>query len=238
MYAWCKIKFMSSWSPGNYSLYLNNALVTHVEIPTGVTEIAYTFQNCASLQSISFPSGFTTIGDFAFSYCIGLQTVSLPSGLTTIGDSAFYECSSLALTSLPNGLASIGNNAFYNCWSISIGEIPEGVTFIGESAFRMNAYLDANEYNMPSTIVLPSTIAEIGEYAFAYSAKGDPIYGTYVDILIIRATTPPIVGAYSFGSHTDEGHYPDEILVPVGCGEAYKVAEIWSYYESIIEEGA
>ena len=260
MNAWCRIKFTSASSmPSSYNLYLNNALVTHVDIPSSMTEIAYTFHNCASLQSVSFPSGFTTIGTYAFSGCTGLTNFIIPTGITVIGsaafsgctgltsitipdsvtdikDSAFSVCHNLVLTSLPNGLVNIGGYAFAYCYEVSIGEIPEGVRSIGNNPFQM--YVDQGG-SMPNTIILPSTIESIGSFSYQMSS-GSSYNSCMFDKIIIRATTPPQIGADAFGPVLESTmvYAPDEILVPAGCGEVYKAAEGWSNYASIIKEGA
>ena len=207
-------------------------------LPSGLTSIGSSaFEGCKSLALTSLPSGLTSIGSRVFYGCTSLALTSLPNGITSIEGSAFYNCISLALTSLPSGLTSIGSSAFYGCCKISIGEIPEGVTTIGSFAFA--AYYNY-KHSMPSTIVLPSTIVEIGDNAFTYvTSSGSSYYSCITDVIIIRATTPPTISAGTFGAFSTSAVYgPDNITVPNDCGDAYKATDGWISYADIITEGS
>ena len=226
-------------SIGDYAFYqcANLALVS---LPNSLTSIGdYAFSGCDGLTSIELPNSLASIGKFAFENCAGLTSVKLPNSLTSIGDYAFDDCYNLALTSLPSGLTSIGGHAFGTCYRISIGEIPEGVTYIGEYAFGMIAsstnsdtYVD----NMPDTIILPSTIAEIGAYAFTRASASQVYPSNLFETVIIRATIPPTIGTGAFGENENSSYTPNKIIVPAGCGDAYKVAEGWSGYADVIVE--
>ena len=72
-------------------LYLNNTLVTSLEIPEGVTQIPdYAFRFCSKLTSVIIPRGITAIGREAFNGCLSLTTLNIPEGVTAIGDHAFH----------------------------------------------------------------------------------------------------------------------------------------------------
>ena len=77
---WCKIQFNSSAgaNPLRYAhnFYIDNQLVTEVEVPYGVTEIkARVFYGCSSLTSIVIPNSVTSIGRTAFYNCNSLTSV-------------------------------------------------------------------------------------------------------------------------------------------------------------------
>ena len=135
--AWCRISFTNYFSnPVSYAgkLYLNDALVTDVVIPEGVTEIGNeAFYNCQDLKSIIIPEGVTSIGSNAFYNCSKLAEVTIPSGVTKISGYAFYGCSSLSCVSIPEGVKSIGYYAFAKCSSLTNITIPDSVTSIGTS---------------------------------------------------------------------------------------------------------
>lgn len=163
--AWCAIDF------GGYlanplqlakHLYLNGALVTRLDIPSGVTAIRdYAFEYCADLTSVTIPSSVREIGDYAFYLCTGLSTVSLQPGLVSIGASAFDSCSSLTNITVPSTVSAIGSyaftwtpittvsiaqgtigsHAFEGCgciWDVRLGE---NVSYIGPNAFNSCAGL-------------------------------------------------------------------------------------------------
>lgn len=169
--------------------------------------------------------------------CPCITAVTSWGAITEILSNAFYGCTKLALTSLPSGITGIGEYAFRGCIGISVGEIPEGVAEIGHYAFFMNS---AN--NMPNEIILPSTVKYIGDYAFAQQPTSLNTFITLADIIIIRATEPPLLGGTNtFGEDneatTSSDYYrPDMIVVPAGCGEAYRAAEYWSEHANKIVE--
>ena len=49
----------------------------------------------ASLMSVIFPTGLTSIGNMAFGYCNALTTITLPAGIKSIGYGAFVSCYNL-----------------------------------------------------------------------------------------------------------------------------------------------
>src|SRR3989304_84252 len=100
-----------------------------------ITTLASTFQNCSSLQSITFPSGslagVTTLAS-AFNNAFSLQSIAFPSGslasVTTLS-STFSGCSSLKSIAFPSGsLASVTTLAlaFGACSSLQSITFPSG----------------------------------------------------------------------------------------------------------------
>jgi len=47
------------------------------------------FYDCTSLNTITIPTGVTSIGDYMFSNCTSLNTITIPTGVTSIGDYMF-----------------------------------------------------------------------------------------------------------------------------------------------------
>ena len=116
---WLQISFGNSYScpltstDKDVKLYVNNALVSTLDIPEGITTIPdYAFYRCSSLTSIHIPEGVTSIGGYAFSGCSGLTSVTIPNSMTSIGGYAFSGCSSLTSVIIPNSVTSIGESAF------------------------------------------------------------------------------------------------------------------------------
>ena len=97
--AWCRISFGGTYAnPLSYggNLYIDNELLTELEIPNTITEIkAYAFLECSSLTRIVIPDSVTSIGANAFENCTGLTSVEIPSGVTSMGARVFYGCNSL-----------------------------------------------------------------------------------------------------------------------------------------------
>lgn len=230
---------------GSYAFYGCTSL-TNVTIGKGVTSIGSSaFQGCTNLVIESLPNSITNISSKAFYGCTNLALKSLPNSITHIRDGAFEDCTNLALTSLPNSLTMIGDSAFKNCTNLALTVFPHGLLDIGEYAFAMSP---SSSSIMRTGVVLPSTIQYIGTQAFGFpSAQGSASnIGSYLGKIQILATVPPTIvcndnsGAGSNGSFGWPSPYPSfSIVVPKGCGNAYKTADVWStYYADYIVEAS
>ena len=104
--AWCEITFenysydlgLGASNPLIYAnnLYLNEKLLTSLEIPVSVTTINNeAFRGCTSIKSLTIHSSVTDIGESAFRECTGLTSVTIPSSVTSIGNYAFCYCTNL-----------------------------------------------------------------------------------------------------------------------------------------------
>ena len=105
----------------------------------------------------------TTIGAQAFRLA-DIGPFEMPNTVTTIQDAAFQGCVGTP-ESFPASLEFIGVSAFQGAHVVE-AVLPEGLRHIGQEAF-------AGTYNniTPGTlrrVVLPSTLTEMGDYAFEY----------------------------------------------------------------------
>ena len=142
-------------------------------------------------------------------------TASDLQGATKIGYYKFNSCSSLVSAEIPVGVTSISTQAFGSCSKLTNVSLPEGLTTIGGNAFERCKF---------SIIAIPSTVTSISSWAFGYCSK--------LETVTIRATTPPTVYTNTFSNSTALS----KIIVPDGCGDAYKAATNWSAYADIIVE--
>ena len=205
--------------------------ITAVDEFGSITKIApYAFRDCDNLALTSLPSGITSIGTYAFYACTSLALTELPRGITSVPNYAFTDCSKLKNITIHGGVTSIGDQAFAYCEKLESVIIPEGVESIGDEAF----YMSFDQYMGPMVslfeVVLPSTIKSIGHEAFNVRQSGGSGSGCYLDKLTILASTPPTV--------SDTGFEAQTIIVPKGCGDAYKAAEGWSVYADRIMEAS
>ena len=91
-------------------------------------------------------------------------------------------------------------------------------------------------------ITIPETVTNIGAQAFTgYSEKEAGV--SYFYRIRVLPKTPPI--AENTGSDTQDGifgrfviSFVDGIIVPKGCGDAYKTAQGWKDYADLIREEA
>ena len=173
---WCD---MSSGYIGRaYCLYLNNNLLTELNIPEGVTSIrGSAFTNCCEIESITIPEGVTSIGPYAFSVNLPgqgeriLTSVTIPSSLVSIGYDAFsgewaynnaIKISDLAawcnILDNNSGLHNIHSRLFLNGEEILDLEIPQSVTSINPNTF--------SNFDRIATLAIPNSVTSIGSDAF------------------------------------------------------------------------
>ncbi len=154
--------------------------LTYVKLPSSLKEIPDScFEDCTALEHIVIPSGVTTIGDSAFEGCSVLsytgndsqnKIVTLPEQLTSLGTSAFKDCKKITAVIFGSKLQLVSQSAFENCTMlvrIDFGS-ESAVTRIADKAFY-NTSLNRNTASSSSSeaLKLPSTLATIGNYAFA-----------------------------------------------------------------------
>ncbi|MBQ7760946.1 MAG: leucine-rich repeat domain-containing protein [Clostridia bacterium] len=139
--AWCNTRFGSNSNPLAYAknLYLNEALVTKLEIPSEITEIkANAFANATCFTEIVIPEGITSIGSNAFAGCTSIESINIPSSVETIRPSAFNDCTSV--TKLYFNATSM-NDLSYSSFD-KLGENTNGVTVVvGDNVEGIPAYL-------------------------------------------------------------------------------------------------
>ena len=103
-------------------------------------------------------------------------TYAIPEGVETIRSKAFYKCYYVEDITIPSTVKRIEEKAFHRTAALNKIDLPEGLEYIGKDAF---AYCFSENYkseqnpNLPETteIVIPSTVKEIGEYAFFNCSK-------------------------------------------------------------------
>ena len=187
-------------SIGDYAFSFCYGL-TNIMISNSVTSIGgYAFGWCNDLTSVMLPNGVTSIGGSAFRGCISLTSIAIPGSVTSIGRYVFKDCTGLTNITvdensndyssmsgvlfnkdktelivypagktdssyvIPNAVTSIDDEAFSRCGLASV-KISDSVMSIGRYAF----------YRCPNlaSIVIPSSVTEICEYAFGYDSYDD-----------------------------------------------------------------
>ena len=156
----------------------------------------------------------TKIDKDAFFHFENLSGVTLPNSLIEIGEEAFYACSVLYSVVIPNNVTSIGRLAFCSCGL-------RDVTF-GNSVttIEANAFVRCEKLR---TVTLPSSVTSLGDGAFSHCH----VLGT----VTCKATIPPTMGNAVFG----DDRWLTAIYVPSGSVDAYKAADGWKDYASLIK---
>ena len=185
----------------------------NVKINNSVTSIdVAAFYGCVSLTNIDIPNSVTSIGTQCFDGCTNLSSITIGSGITSIGWCTFNNCNSLTSIVIPNSVISVDNAAFQYCTSLTSVTIGNSVTSIGAGTFSRCISL--------TEVTIPNSVTSIGESAF-YNCSG-------LTSVTIEATTPPTLGGSPFSTSVSI------IYVPAESVEAYKTANIWINYSSMI----
>ena len=161
---WQFITEIAAAEPGGYGLFASeDEGFDSVYLPSQLKTVGdYAFQN-SGLKEVTFSPRLTTIGDAAFQMN-HLSSVILPDTVVELGNGAFASNPEMERINLSKGLTEIAAGAF-GCsdgknWmtKLTTVQLREGITKIGNNAFAGNNF---------SKIVFPSTVKEIGKFAFS-----------------------------------------------------------------------
>lgn len=143
-------------------------LLTDVKLPDDIKEIpSRCFEQCYSMINIEIPDTVQLIGAYAFMDCSSLVKFVLPERIQSISYDALMGCLALEEIIYPENFLEVFGTTFYREYlfggtAIRWISIPEGVTCINSEAFAECPSLLA--------IVIPQTVVEIGDKAFANTA--------------------------------------------------------------------
>lgn len=182
-----------------------------VTIPNSVTNIeTCAFSSCSSLTSLTIPNSLTKIGMGVFQNCSSLTSVSIPNSVTEIDWWAFQDCTSLSSITIPNNITSINGEAFKGCSSL------ETVNFNAENCTTCGVYNQTEHEAYPAfpsnlkqvnfgdkvkiipsysfyectgitSIEIPNSVKEIGDYAFSWCPAQKISIGDGVETIGVEA---------------------------------------------------
>lgn len=110
---------------------------SHVVIPSGITEIAFSaFKDCKSLEILTLPESLRIISFSAFENCSNLKTINSAPPLSYIKSCAFKNCTSLINFHFIPGLLEIGCESFANCTQLQGMSLPHSVERVFSQAFE------------------------------------------------------------------------------------------------------
>lgn len=107
------------------SPFWENENIRSLVISEGITAIDKSnFERCINMESVSFPTSLTEIGERAFFMYLhgGLTELNIPASITTIGKKAF-ACEALTSVTLPETLTTLGNYLFMDCRTLTSARV-------------------------------------------------------------------------------------------------------------------
>ena len=110
----------------------------------------------------------------------------------------------------------ISGSAFKDCSGLTSVTIPNSVTSIGSSAFEGCSSL--------KSVTIGNSVTSIGDYAF--------IYCSFLMSIVCWATVPPSCVYTTFPPFLTQSC---KLSVPKGCIDAYKSANWWKNFLTIVE---
>lgn len=189
-----------------------------INIPSTVTVIDEAALYGTAVSSLDLPDGLVTIGDMAL-YGTQLEELTLPDSVETVGNFAFAYNYSLRSVKCGSGLKCIGDNAFSSLPVLEKIELNEGLEYIGYEGITFCDVL--------TTIEIPSTVTEIGSYAFI----GSPLQS-----IVNKAVEPQFQYEGEDIVADPEGQliYDSCVLyVPEESLAAYSDAPVWGLFSNI-----
>ena len=243
------ISLPSATSIGRLAFYKCTAL-TSVDLPNVTSTDEGAFNGCTGLTSVDLPS-VTSIGNESFYGCTQLKNITLGKGLTSIGSRAIsastenvYYTGTLSewlhITANSSISTSTIGNLYIDGTLMTTITTPDDVTSIGAQLGCFGSIVE---------VIIGDNVQTIGNYSFdnckelasltigrgVTSIGSNCLYrwggSATLATVTMLSTTPPTITTNTFRVAT-----LTKIIVPAGCGDAYKSATNWSALASIIEE--
>ncbi len=159
--------------------------LTSVTIGDSVTSIGEdAFYGCSGLASVTIGDSVTSIGEYAFMGCNILSSITIPDSANSIGAFAFSGCNNLTSIFIPSSVTSLGYSSFYGssinpfigCTSLVMIEVdPLNHNYSSQNGILFDKgkteIIAFPEGKLDSTYIVPSSVRNIGIFAFKNCAK-------------------------------------------------------------------
>lgn len=157
---------------------------TSYTVPDGVEELYHgCFASNTHLTELELPDSIIYIDSWAFAYTI-LEKLELPDNVKEIGAYSFAYMKRLTDIKLPPQIINIPSAAFAGSSNLVNVTLNEGLVEIGQGAFAGTAV---------RSIVIPTTVNEIGYCALGYAENLKTSYST----LVIYGLSGSVAQTYS-----------------------------------------
>ena len=207
-----------------------------INLPTNLTSVGLS-SFCGAMSSgdtvvtVNMPNSLKTINNGSFSYVKKVTEWVIPNSVTFIGPASFAQCPNVTSLTISSSIDTIKEQTFRDYTSLETVIIPEGVKTIEDSAFAQKMW----EQHGPSKItkvVLPSTIENIGRWAFNDENYYKPVEFDS-SVVICYAETPPSL----YASSREYKTLPSKckVYVPDNSVSLYKnKGGGWNDYKNVI----
>lgn len=217
----------SNW---DYRGFINCSALKSISLPEGIkinnggwvnikggAFVGSAVENIGNLDKVSY------IGDYAFRYVVTLSWEGVfNSNITKIGTEAFLECANFnAQLILPN-LQTLGDYAFHGSGVTKVLNLGS-ITKVSGSYPAGGPFGHFRKCNNLTTIVLPETLTQIGDYAISSCPN--------LSEVICKSATPPTLSSngLSWSGSSFVVYVPDANVAD------YHAASTWSNYTSRIK---
>lgn len=235
-----------------FQAFINCTHLTSVNLPDGLENIGISaFQNCSALTSVVIPNGVTSIGSQAFQGCKGLTSVSLPNNETNIFTDAFCLCVGLTSIYIPSRVKFIAPAPYDGCTGLtSIIVDPDNKQY--DSRNNCNAIIETSTNTLVQgcrNTVIPEGVTSIGLGAFA-GVTGPSIiiprsvtsvysqaFGACKDLTSVTCLATRVPQTYGGSPFIATPLSSATLYVPAASLEAYKAAEYWKEFGTILPIG-
>ncbi|WP_133964484.1 leucine-rich repeat protein [Eubacterium limosum] len=148
--------------------FANCTGLTEVSIPSHITgwddpqvwgSVTGAFENCTSLEKVTFSEGMTSFGKYLFRGCTSLKSVAFPATLASIQEEAFSGCTKLTRIALSSETPpTVQNKAFENIPSTRYMELVGDAATSGLYPDEWQGFTQTKELTMDQIpVITPQT---------------------------------------------------------------------------------
>lgn len=200
----------------------------------------YTFGGAFSstaVTKLTVPASVKTINAFACSEAQSLQNVVLPEGLTDIETHAFADCPELTTLNIPSTVALLPSGMIKNCPKLTALTLSEGLNEIGYYALQGTGIetltipstcllLDYGSLDIPNLKTLYLNVKEASNLKEVWDKEAPVTMNLTVfgEQYLMESVRERLAGV--------------DLIVPLGCSQAYGVNVPWLYFRSITDQGS
>ena len=208
------VKVSGSWQAAGYFCPdngQNRYTLTSAHL-AGVSGMDNMFFNCYALRSITADTAVNQISSNAFQGTV-IPHLNVPRNMPSVIN-FLLQAGKLKTVSLPRNFDLSKGAAFGNCSCLQEILLPQ-TAVLGADTFKHTAL---------AQVEIPGTVTNIQGFCFGSVSS--------LFKVVMKPAVPPVLATNSFPA---DGSLK-EIIVPAGCGEAYKSATNWSTFADIINE--